>query len=838
MVFLKRVGTSAGKKLTAGLLALLLCVSLPVSALAEGEADPPESAVESQIPPEQEQGEALSGAPAQTEGVPEELTEGENTLESEQLPLSSGSLLLTGGHEPYMNGDKGSNTFRPESPMTRAEVAQMLYNLLAAKPPVTSSRFPDVDIGKWFGTAVNALAQSGVLNGYKDGTFLPNRTITRAEFVTALYGCFSLDAGSASFSDVPETHWAYRYIAAATSAGWIHGVGDNKFEPERGIKRCEAVTVMNAALGRTGDGFAADRDVQKFKDVPTDHWAFLQITEAASPLTADPEPGPSGELEKGQTLRVTASGLNLREGPGTEFRVVIVLAQGASLTVTDTSYLPWVGVKDARGNTGYVSSEYVEVYDPSQASGASLSASTLSFHQYETIRLDGSVTAGLDAMSWSSSDSSVAVVGYTVDYGTGRKEGAMVYGKNPGTATITFSDAAGKTKAACTVTVTAPEGVRFAYASENVAVKGVPFELVAVARDGVSSVNFQIVSGPANGAWTAGDYDTESRNSRHNLPTNTVRVFRRSVTFGAAGTYTVRATAAGHTDHQDFEVLVHDGAVSSTTVTFESRRTSTEGMKVIQNFEGSVPEIEDDRIVPGNPTVGNGYVVLANRSFYNNMTDSEMMGLLVELTNSTYGKAVEEFRSHFNIKMSQAQFDALTSFLYNEGVGTLNSDYGFRRALLNGAKVTASESSPVNGALNVADGAMYADTSLSSKKVADVANKTAVTILEVKEIKASQQVWYRVTTGGKTGWMPAGYVNVPGAGHDLAYVDSTVLANNFLQWNIASGEVWEGLVLRRLAECKVFFFGNYAEAYHSNANYEKNTYGFNFPANCKQYDYR
>lgn len=69
-------------------------------------------------------------------------------------------------------------------------------------------------------------------------------------------------------------------------------------------------------------------------------------------------------------------------------------------------------------------------------------------------------------MEWTSSNPSVAYVGYTVPYG-GNTEGAIVYGASPGTATLTFTDGAGAT-ATCTVTVTAAESVRFAYSDENI----------------------------------------------------------------------------------------------------------------------------------------------------------------------------------------------------------------------------------------------------------------------------------------------------------------------------------------------------------------------------------
>ena len=74
----------------------------------------------------------------------------------------------------------------------------------------------------------------------------------------------------------------------------------------------------------------------------------------------------------------------------------------------------------------------------------------------------------------------------------------------------------------------------------------------------------------------------------------------------------------------------------------------------------------------------------------------------------------------------------------------------------------------------------------------------------------SRRVWYYVTAGSVKGWISAGYVKLSGSRQcDLTYVDSTVLANNFLQWN--TGGI-DGLVYRRIAECNIFFFGDYDKA--------------------------
>lgn len=860
----KRFLKQFGKKAMALLFSLLLCLVVPVGAFAE----------EGEVSSFPEEGELLSSLPEEELPAPEEPSpepsitlvpseapaekeekEGEAGLEeNEETQAAAGSLLVLGGHKTYMNGYKGA-LFKPEAYMIRAEVAQMLYNLLASKPAVTESQFSDVVLSRWYGTAVNSLAKAGVLAGYKDGTFLPNKTITRAEFVTALAQCFSIkdNAGEAPFSDTAN-HWAEKYIIAASSMGWIHGdTGTGRFRPNDPIKRCEAVTVMNFALGRTGDGFAADRETQKFRDVPKNHWAYLQITEAAEPVAGDPPspspspaPGPT-DFAVGQSVQVVASGgLNLRSQSNTDSPVITVLTSGTILTVTDISGLPWLGVKTANGTSGFVHSgssddPYVVVYTPGAASGAKLSASSLSLHQYQTARLDASVSSGMNAMSWSSSDPSVAVVGYTVSYGS-REHGAMVYGKKPGTATLTFSDASGQNKASCTVTVTAPESVRYAYAGENSAVKGKSFDLVAVTDPSRSSVTFTITAGPAKGAYTTNSYTTESRNSGYGLPANTVRVFKKSVAFQAAGTYTVRAVAAGASDFQDFEVFVRSAEESATASVSGERRGSTEGLNVIANFEGYVPEIEDDAIASGNPTVGYGYVVPKNTAFYNNLTKSEAFAMLVDKANNGgYTGGVNRFLRNNGVKMSQAQFDALLSFVWNCGTGTLDpSEYDTPKVMLN-AVVPPSDLSagrPYTGKLNVGSSAVYKDANLSSAVLTKVSDGASVSVVGHKLVPEKKQAWYQVKYGNHTGWMPAGKVTLSATGltRDLAYADAATLSNNFLQWHKSGSTCIYGLLTRRLAECKVFFFGNYADAYHSSSNYGDNTYGFVYPDCCKRYE--
>ena len=891
--------------------------SAPESSQPAGEESQPGEGESSQEEPSSQ--EPSSSQEESSSQVPEDESSGEESgismEDSQQETFAAYPLLVVGGHEAYMSGEAGAR-FYPDRAMTRAEMAQVLYNLLASYPPVTGGSFSDVSDSAWYATAVNTLVELDVLSGYGDNTFRPNNAVTRAEFVTAVCKCFdNLSTGSAGFSDV-SGHWAEGFINQAVAEDWISGFPDGTFRPDESIQRCQVTAILNNALERTGSGFAADAGTQEFVDVPSSHWAYEHIAEAADPVYDDPtatitgnevrvrsgpdttytilgyvnagdlvyvladpsgdwvqirtvdgivgyvssqyvrldeeEPSddPSG-FQVGQTVQVTAEpSLNLRAGPGTSYEAITSLTTGVLLTITSVESNGWLGVRTSGGTTGFVSGEFVAAYDPNTgvASGASLSANSLTLAQYQSARLDGSVTSNLSAMEWTSSNPSVAYVGYTVPYG-GNTEGAIVYGASPGTATLTFTDGAGAT-ATCTVTVTAAESVRFAYSDENIIGVGDNFNLTAITDSSKTGVRFTIVGGPATGSWDTTSYTSESRVSSYGLPTNQVRVFTRSVSFGRAGTYTVRAYSqpsggSWSTDYCEFTVVVTSSDIHSSTTTTESRRVSTEGLNIIADFEGSVPEIEDDVLASGNPTVGYGYVVPVNTTFYNNLTTSELFAQLVQIANETYSPAVENFRSTYNIKMNQAHFDALTSFVFNCGVGTLSSDYGFRRALLNAVDVSGFSGS-ATGTVNVDDvdlGAapVYSSASTASQQVTTLDIGATVTVTSVSSTRTStkQEVWYQVTTsGGQVGWMPAGYVQLSGSWtRDLAWADSTVLANNFLQWNKAGG-VQPGLVYRRLAECNIFFFGDYEKAMKANGYWGINYYGFNFPDECAQYDRR
>ena len=223
--------------------------------------------------------------------------EPEDTTPDQSLPEG---IALRQDHVAYMAGFPGG-TFQPETQLTRAQAAQILYRLLADPDSGTGDcGYTDVAGSDWFAQPARALCALGI---FDNGAFFrPNDVITRAEFVALLLRVNPQEGGTATFPDVPATHWAAQAIGAAAAQGWIGGYPDGTFRPENGLTRAEACAVLNRMLGRTGDSAQANKlmTLGLFADVPANHWAATTIAEAAVQHT--PVDNGSGETWTGVDL--------------------------------------------------------------------------------------------------------------------------------------------------------------------------------------------------------------------------------------------------------------------------------------------------------------------------------------------------------------------------------------------------------------------------------------------------------------------------------------------------------------------------------------------------------
>jgi len=170
------------------------------------------------------------------------------------VPAPAPNIPFNPIHYAYMIGDN-YGMVRPGASITRAEVATIFFRLITdehrAEIWSQTNPFPDVEIDDWFNNAVSTMTNAGILAGMPDGTFQPNRAITRAEFAVAMTRFFTgfPEHEINMFTDIYD-HWAVAEINAAARVGWVTGFPDGTFAPDQSITRAEAAALVNRVLRR------------------------------------------------------------------------------------------------------------------------------------------------------------------------------------------------------------------------------------------------------------------------------------------------------------------------------------------------------------------------------------------------------------------------------------------------------------------------------------------------------------------------------------------------------------------------------------------------------------
>ena len=204
-----------------------------------------------------------------------------------EIPDDDALGLNTTDHFAYIVG-YGNGEVRPQNNITRAEVATIFFRLLTDdvrdENLTKTNRYSDVAATSWYNTAVSTMTKAGIVDGYPDGTFRPNAAITRAEFA-AIAARFDNDGDktAAKFSDI-ATHWAKDEISIAYNNGWITGYPDGTFGPQRDITRAETMTLVNRVLNRQPE---TEDDLLPNMTVWTDNanpkaWYYLAVQEATN----------------------------------------------------------------------------------------------------------------------------------------------------------------------------------------------------------------------------------------------------------------------------------------------------------------------------------------------------------------------------------------------------------------------------------------------------------------------------------------------------------------------------------------------------------------------------
>ena len=224
--------------------------------------------------------------PTPIEPTPIEPTPVEPTPLPVNPPAQTYSSLLNGDSGiSYVNG-RSEGVFAPKLSITRGETAMILYRLMSDEARAayyeTSNNFNDVGHSAWYNEAISTLVQASVLDGCGDGTFRPEQPVTRAELAAILVRVQggSSTSGGAGFTDT-SGHWAEGYISSAVRSGLVLGYEDGSFKPNQSVTRAESVTMINRMLMRSVMDTSASATVT-FTDVQPSDWFYGDVMAAAN----------------------------------------------------------------------------------------------------------------------------------------------------------------------------------------------------------------------------------------------------------------------------------------------------------------------------------------------------------------------------------------------------------------------------------------------------------------------------------------------------------------------------------------------------------------------------
>jgi uncharacterized repeat protein (TIGR02543 family) len=208
--------------------------------------------------------------------------EGNNYTATQKLVVNLPEEL---NHKYYMAGYP-DGTFKPSNSVTRAELAAALVRLIeqqSKRPTITktTTSFSDVKSTNWFASAVDKVAHYGLMSGYPDGTFQPNKAVTRAEIKAIVIKYVAL---------MNKKYGGLKKIVCPKCKTNYHVDEFNKFLNDQQMSgapkaftttvmtRAEIVKVLNRLFFR---GPLTRLKTPSWKDVPTTHWAYYEIQEAS-----------------------------------------------------------------------------------------------------------------------------------------------------------------------------------------------------------------------------------------------------------------------------------------------------------------------------------------------------------------------------------------------------------------------------------------------------------------------------------------------------------------------------------------------------------------------------
>lgn len=165
----------------------------------------------------------------------------------------------------------GGQVFEAEE---ASKVPEVISSVISTAVAEVSRVFPDIS-GHWAQAELEKLSKIGILKGFPDGYFRPDQMVTRAQFakvITIALRIPEVKPASPTFPDVPANHWAYGYIEAAVKRGLLQGFPDGTFKPEDSVSKPQIVKIIAAENSWTSSPASPS-----FSDINKDHWAFPYV---------------------------------------------------------------------------------------------------------------------------------------------------------------------------------------------------------------------------------------------------------------------------------------------------------------------------------------------------------------------------------------------------------------------------------------------------------------------------------------------------------------------------------------------------------------------------------
>ncbi len=432
-------------------------------------------------------------------------------------------------------------------------------------------------------------------------------------------------------------------------------------------------------------------------------------------------------------------------------------------------------------------------YEP----GISASSATISSGKSILLKSDSSV-------NWSSSNTAIAAVG----------SNGVVDTKGTGYVTICAYTSYGAST--CLLNVTAPDSIRFVYATPNSAPKNSMVSFKAITDLNRTAVKFVVSNGSTS--YTV--------NASSKVKDGNTYVWTGSYALGISGKWSVKAYSK--TSSTDFATTAENGegevfvttSTDKTTTVLGERRASDEIINLIANYEGFLTSVTADYIT-SDPTVGYGKVVTTNEQFYNNLTKNEAYAYLCQTVNAgPYSVKTNDFLTSNNIKFNQRQFDAIVCFAYNVGAYAIYNDSSLQNVLLNTSGSGGSIKAGGSGYVNASGVNLRSGPGTSYSRITTMSQNTSFTFVDGVLYNSA---WYKIKLSDNTvGYINSAYASSSSTTRDLANVNKDQLIARFLQYHHAAGSCYWGLLYRRVDEMEIFFYGDYAR------DGETNKYGMYF----------